>query len=105
MSIAKLRKSNHKPSKETSSLNHIIYVLRGRGYDVDDARSVVNVIESLKLDISEFDFPYGSFDEFKKHVSNGAFDVDIDAVLMSDEHCRQLDAKIMASELWLTYYA
>ena len=39
-------------------LHHVMYILRGMGYDVDDARSVICIIDMFNLDKSQFDFPY-----------------------------------------------
>ena len=35
-----------------------MYILRGMGYDVDDARSVICIIDMFNLDKLQFDFPY-----------------------------------------------
>ena len=42
MPIPRLKKSEYRSSEEVSRLNSIIYTLRGQGYDVDDAKSVIN---------------------------------------------------------------
>lgn len=41
MAIPKLKKSRHHSSDEILKLHYIIYLLRGMGYDIDDARSVI----------------------------------------------------------------
>ena len=103
MPIPKLKKSEYRSSEEVSRLNSIIYVLRGQGYDVDDAKSVINVIDALHLDKSQFAFPYGSYDIFKQRAYAGEFDVDIDAAIVSEEHCKELDKAVKEGKLWVTY--
>lgn len=39
-------------------LHHVMYILRDMGYDVDDAISVICIIDMFHLDESQFDFPY-----------------------------------------------
>lgn len=73
------------------------------GYNIDDARSVINVIEDFKLDKTKFEYPYNSYENFKQHVYAGEFDVDIDSLLMSEEHCKELDKAVKEGRLWVTY--
>ena len=60
MAIPKLKKSRHHSSDEILKLHHIIYLLRGMGYDIDDARSVIDVIENFNLDKTKFEYPYNT---------------------------------------------
>lgn len=103
MPIPRLKKSEYRSSEEVSRLNSIIYTLRGQGYDVDDAKSVINVIDTFHLDKSQFTFPYGSYDIFKQRAYAGELDVDIDAAIVSEEHCKELDKAVKEGKLWVTY--
>ena len=62
MPVPKVKRMRHKSPDEVIKLHHVMYILRGMGYDVDDARSVFCVIDRFNLDKSQFDFPYGSYD-------------------------------------------
>ena len=103
MAIPKLKKSRHHSSDEILKLHYIIYLLRGMCYDIDDARSVIDVIEDFKLDKTKFEYPYNSYENFKQHVYAGEFDVDIDSLLMSEEHCKEIDEAVKEGRLWVTY--
>ena len=58
MPVPKVKRMRHKSPDEVIKLHHVMYILRGMGYDVDDARSVICVIDIFNLDKSQFDFPY-----------------------------------------------
>ena len=103
MAIPKLKKSRHHSSDEILKLYYIIYVLRGMDYDIDDAKSVINVIEDFNLDKTKFEYPYDSYENFKQHVYAGEFDVDIDSLLMTEKHCKELDEAVKEGRLWVTY--
>ena len=77
MSIPKLDIYKHKLSEDRVKLNSLIYALCSMNYDVYDARSCLKTIEKYHLNKLQFTYPYGSFDEFKKHTLSGGFDVDI----------------------------
>lgn len=53
---------------ERSKMMDIVVQLYRMGYNVDNARDAIQIIEVFKLDKSQFNFPYGSFEEAKKHV-------------------------------------
>lgn len=103
MPIPRLKKSEYRSSEEISRLNGIIYILRKQGYDVDDAKSVINVIDTLRLDKSQFNFPYDSYAIFKQRAYAGEFDVDINVAMVSEEHCKELDKAVKEGKLWVTY--
>lgn len=103
MPIPRLKKSEYRSSEEISRLNGIIYILRKQGYDVDDAKSVINVIDTLRLDKSQFNFPYGSFEEAKKHTLSGEFDFDENAMMMTDTEREQLKKDVEEGRTWMTY--
>ena len=103
MAIPKLKKSRHHSSDEILKLHHIIYLLRGMDYNIYDARSDINVNEDFNLDKTKIEYPYDSYENFKQHVYAGEFDVDIDSLLMSEEHCKELDKAVKEGRLWVTY--
>lgn len=72
-------------------------------YDVEDAKVAIKIIEENNLDKSQFDFPYGSFEEFKKHVLAGEFDYDEKSFYSSKEEIEALDNAVKEGELWITY--
>lgn len=81
--------------------NYIIRMLFD--YDVEDARDAIRIIEEQGVDNFQFDYPYGSFEEYKKHVLAGEFDLDIKSVLTSPEEQKELDKAVKEGKLWVTY--
>ena len=81
--------------------NYIIRMLFD--YDVEDARDAIRIIEEQGVDKFQFDYPYGSFEEYKKHVLAGEFDLDIKSVLTSPEEQKKLDKAVKEGKLWVTY--
>lgn len=81
--------------------NYIIRMLFD--YDVEDARDAIRIIEEQGVDKFQFDYPYGSFEEYKKHVLAGEFDLDIKSVLTSPEEQKGLDKAVKEGKLWVTY--
>ncbi len=77
--------------------------LRVLGYDVDDPRTAIKIIEDDNLDKSQFNFPYESFEETKAHVLVGEFDFDIDLFASSQEEIEALDKAVKEGKLWITY--
>lgn len=81
----------------------IIRKLSDMGYAVDTERDAVQIIDSFNLDKSQFDFPYGSFEEFKKHVLAGKFDYDEESFSSSEEEIEALHKAVKEGKLWITY--
>ena len=71
-------------------------------YDVCDARDAVAYIEKHGIDKFDFDYPYGSFEEYKKHVLAGEFDVHIEDCLMTPEHRAEINKLVKEKKLWIT---
>lgn len=88
------------PENEKKS-NYIIRMLFD--YDVEDARDAIRIIEEKGVDKFQFDYPYGSFEEYKKHVLAGEFDLDIKSILTSPEEQKKLDKAVKEGKLWVTY--
>lgn len=103
MPVPRLVVPKHKPSEKWFKVNYIVRVLVRAGYDVGDARDVIRVIEENNLDKSQFEYPYDSYDEFKKHVLAGDYDIDVAAMLMTNEERKQLQKDIAEGRLWLTH--
>ena len=55
------------------------------------------------MDKSQFDYPYASYDEFKKHVLLGEFDIDVDSMMMTKERRAQLDKDVREGKLEIIY--
>lgn len=68
-----------------------------------DARDAVRIIEKHGVDKFDFDYPYGSFEAFKKHVLAGEFDADIESMLMTDEEIAEQEKAIREGRLRVTY--
>ena len=103
MPVPKVKRMRHKSPDEVIKLHHVMYILRGMGYDVDDARSVICVIDMFNLDKSQFDFPYGSYDKFKQHVNAGKFDINEYSAFATKEECQELDKAVKEGKLWVTH--
>ena len=103
MPVPKGKRFRCKSPDNILKFHHILYILRGMMFDVEDAKAAIKIIEENNLDKSQFNFPYGSFEEFKKHVLNGAYDVNIDSVFISKEEHQKLDDAVEEGKLWVTY--
>lgn len=81
----------------------IVWLIRHMGYYVDNTRAAVDLIEKANLDKSRFDFPYGSFEEFKKHATTGEFDIDESVMHMLDEERKQIKRDVEEGRLWVMH--
>ena len=68
-------------------------------YGAENERDAVRIIEKYGVNKFDFDYPYGSFEAFKKHVLAGEFDIDIEAVMMTDEKRAEWDRALKAGEM------
>ena len=78
-------------------------VLINMGYSVSTMKDTVVVIEENNLDQSLFDFPYGSFDVFKKHALAGEFDFDEKKHEASQLHIAKVEKRSKDKKLWVRY--
>lgn len=101
MPVPRLYMPDHNVSDVDIKADRIVQILYDMGYDVGDERDVVRVIEKEGVDKFDFDYPYGSFEEFKRHVLDGEFDVDLH--LMTDEEREQWDKDEKEGRVWITY--
>lgn len=88
---------------ENDRMDNVMRQLYKIGYDVEDAKTAIWIIEKLHIDKSQFDFPYGSFEEAKKHVLAGKFDYDTDTFASSQEEIDELHKAVAEGRLWITY--
>ena len=91
MPIPKYDLPEYEPDENELKVDVIMQKLSDMGYSVATERDAVQVIDSFVLDKSQFDFPYGSFEGFKKHVLAGEFDYDEESFFSSKEECEELD--------------
>lgn len=103
MPVPRMPAPQRKSSEKRIKMHRIISALCDMGYDVCDAKEAICIIETEKLE-SQFDYPYGSFDEFKKHVLTGEFDMkSIDDMIMSKERREQLQKDVANGRLHIAY--
>lgn len=102
MPIPRLNMPKHKLTEDGKMLN-VISKLCLMGYEVCEAKNAIRIIEMFDLDKSQFDFPYGSFDEAKKHALAGEFDYDTDTFASSQEEIDALHKSIKEGKLWIRY--
>lgn len=101
MPVPRYNISKCKPSEIEVKSIYIIRMLFKAGYDVGNARDAVKLIEEKGVDKFDFDYPYGSFEEYKKHVLAGEFDVEIK--LATKEDHEKLQQAVKEGKLWVTY--
>lgn len=75
MPVPRLVVPEHKVNENCNRMCRIIDDLCDIGYDICTAKEAIQIIESEKLDKSQFNFPYNSFDEFKEHVLSGELEI------------------------------
>lgn len=104
MPVPRLNIQKCKPSKDISKMCRIIEILSGMGYDVDNVHDAIYTIESKHIDKSKFDYPYGSFEEFKRHAMAGDLEMkSIESIEMSKETANKLDKDVREGRAWITY--
>ncbi len=102
MPVPRLVVPKHKVDENRNKMGHVISNLCYMGYDICTAKEAIQIIETEKLDKSRFDFPFGSFDEFKKRVLSGELEMK-SLNMMTKERRKQLDKAVQEGELWITY--
>lgn len=103
MPIPKYDLPEYKPDETELKADIIVRKLSKMGYSVNTERDAVHIIDSFNLDKSQFDFPYHSFEEFKKHVLAGEFDYDEESFSSSEEEIEALHKAVKEGKLWITY--
>lgn len=102
MPIPRLNMPKHKLTEDGKMLN-VISKLCLMGYEVCEAKNAIRIIEMFDLDKSQFDFPYHSFEEFKKHVLAGEFDYSEESFSSSKKEIEALHKAVAEGKLWITY--
>lgn len=105
MKIPSIPIPNCIPPKEEIQAGVIIRSLLRLGYDIEDERDAVKIIEYEGIKKFNFDYPYGSFETFKQHVLTGEFDFDIekDIKFGTKEDHERLEKAVEKGKLWVTY--
>ena len=104
MPIPRIKAPVHKPDLNRNKMYSVIDALCDTGYDICTAREAIEIIESKHIDKSQFDFPYGSFDEFKIHVLDGTLEVRLfDDILTSKEKHEERMKAVKEGKLCVTY--
>ena len=103
MPVPRLVVPEHKVNENRNKMGRIISDLCDIGYDICTAKEAIQVIESEKLDKSQFDFPYGSFEEAKKHVLAGEFKYRKKSFSSSKKEIEALHKAVAEGKLWITY--
>ena len=88
---------------ESDKMFNIIRILHKMGYSADDAKSAIHVIEKRDLDKSQFDFPYGSFEETKSHVLDDEFAFSGKSFLAGEDECKTLYNDVKENKLWARF--
>ena len=68
MPVPRYNIPRHKPSEVNVKSNYIVRMLFKAGYDIDDERDAVKLIEEKGVDKFDLDYPYGSFEEYYKTI-------------------------------------
>lgn len=102
--IPRIKSEPYVPDINRIKMHSIISKLCDTGYDICTAREAIEIIESKHIDKSQFDFPYGSFDEFKIHVLDGTLEVRLfDDILTPKEKHDALMKAVKEGKSWVTY--
>lgn len=91
----------HAPTNEVL-VGVIVRKLYGQGYPCCDARDVVMLIEKHHMDISQFEFPDGNYEKFKRDVLDEKYDDDIH--FMTEDYRKQLQRDLEAGKVFITYW-
>ena len=93
--------SKVKPDDAGLKIREIERKLAAIGLFPNGEREIVKCIEDNHLDVSQFDFPCGSFEVFKTDVSNGKYDFDMS--ILSDDERNQLFSDFDGGKFNVTY--
>lgn len=86
-----------------TKMSRIESILLQLGYRTDTGKDVIDAIEQNHLDLSQFDFPYGSFEAFKEHALSGEFDFDAEKWIASPEKIKEIRQLVKDKKLWPYY--
>lgn len=100
MNLNDFPKLEYNNNTKMSRIENILLYL---GYCTDTGKDVVDAIEQNHLDLSQFDFPYGSFEAFKEHALAGEFDIDVYGRIASPEKIAEIRQLVKDKKLWVRY--
>lgn len=104
MPIPKIPLPIPKLTENERRLEHIRWTLACcMDYDIDGARDIIRVIEENHLNKSQFEYPYNSYDEFKKHVLAGDYDIDVDSMLMTNKERKERNHRIKEGKTCISF--
>lgn len=92
---------SYSTSKEEIQASIIMRTMTGMNYDISTHKEIIKIIESEGIDKFDFDYPYGSFNAYKKHVLAGEFNPKIK--LGTKEDHERLQQAVKEGKLWITY--
>lgn len=101
MPVPRYNIPKYKPSEIEVKSIYILRMLHAAGYNIEGDRDAVKLIEEKGVDKFDFDYPYGSFEEYKKHVLAGEFDVEIKFATKEDHE--KLQQAVKEGKLRVTY--
>ena len=101
MALPKLSLLNYELPKDSLLLDIIMRKLNAMGYWCEDEHDIIKYIEQYHLDTSQFEFPDGDYDTFKKNLMAGKYDVEIH--FMTDEYREQSKRDVESGKIWVTY--
>lgn len=102
MPIPRLNMPKYKLT-ENDRMDIVMRQLCKMGYKVNNAKRAIRIIEKFHIDKSQFDFPYGSFEEAKKHVLAGEFKYRKKSFSSSKKEIKALHKAVAEGKLWITY--
>lgn len=100
MNLDDFPKLEYNNNTKMSRIENILLYL---GYCTDTGKDVVDAIEQNNLDLSQFEFPYGSFEAFKEHALAGEFDMDVYACAALHEEIAELHRLVKDKKLHVLY--
>lgn len=102
MSIPPLPMLHHKPDPEILKADYIVRMLFGKTGRIADETDAIAYIEKIGLENFDFDYPYGSFEEFKKQNAAGAFKAPEPQQLTKEQRA-EFEKKKRAGLIWTRY--
>lgn len=100
MPVPKLYKYQHEVDVNKLKLDGVEDKLLSMGYACNNCKYMIMVIDMFHLDKSQFDFPYGSYEEFKKHVAELEVSDDFE---MSEKEYEQFQKRMKEGQTLITY--
>lgn len=100
MSLKSLNIPSYKPSKEELQIRKLHRKIDDMGYDYENEQDIVKIIEKDNLDVSQFEFPGGSFESYKQDVLDGKYDLDM-SCFGTEESDKQLKRDLKSGKLFV----